>query len=147
MADFRVVVSDSKSTQAYQAVVTGAAVNKLIGKNIGDTVGGDVVGLAGYTLKITGGTDKDGFAMRGDLPGPARRKILVAGGVGYRPKADGAKRRKSMRGREISSDIAQINTVIVEYGQKPLSEIFPKKEEKGEAKPEEGKKERKAKAK
>ncbi len=149
MADFRVVVSDSKSTQAYQAVVTGTAVNKLIGKNIGDTVGGDVIGLAGYTLKITGGTDKDGFAMRSDLPGPGRRKILIAGGVGYRPKADGVKRRKSMRGREISSDIAQINTVVVEYGQKPLEEIFPKKEktEKAEAKPEAGKKEKKPKAK
>lgn len=143
MADFRIVVSDSKSAQAYQAVVTGAAINKLIGKNIGDTVSGDVVGLAGYTLKITGGTDKDGFAMRGDLPGPARRKILIAGGVGYRPKAEGVKKRKSMRGREISSDVAQINTVIVEYGQKPLSEIFPKKEEKSEeGKPAEGKKEK-----
>jgi len=147
MADFRVVVSDSKSTQAYQVVVSGAAANKLIGKNIGDTVSGDVAGLAGYTLKITGGTDKDGFPMRPDLPGPGRRKILVAGGVGYKPKAKGVKKRKSMRGREISSDIAQVNTVIVEYGQKPLSEVFPKKEEKGEeAKPEEGKKE-KAKAK
>ncbi len=145
MADFRIVVSDSKSAQAYQAVVSGTAVNKLIGKNIGDTVSGDVVGLAGYTLKITGGTDKDGFAMRGDLPGPARRKILIAGGVGYRPKAEGVKKRKSMRGREISSDVAQINTVIVEYGQKPLSEIFPKKEGE-EGKPAEGKKE-KAKAK
>ncbi len=143
MVDFRVVISDSKSAQAYQAVVSGAAVNKLIGKNIGDAVSGDVVGLAGYTLKITGGTDKDGFAMRGDLPGPARRKILIAGGVGYKPKAEGVKKRKSMRGREISSDVAQINTVVVEYGQKPLSEIFPKKEEKGEeGKPFEGKKEK-----
>ena len=108
MVDFRVVVSDSKSTQAYQVAVTGAAANKLIGMNIGDVVSGDVAGLAGYTLKITGGTDKDGFAMRGDLPGPARRKILVAGGIGYKPKADGVKKRKAMRGREISSDIAQI---------------------------------------
>src|SRR3970040_2688627 len=143
MVDFRVVISDSKSAQAYQAVVTGAAINKLIGKNIGDAVSGDVVGLAGYTLKITGGTDKDGFAMRGDLPGPARRKILIAGGVGYKPKAEGVKKRKSMRGREISSDVAQINTVVVEYGQKPLSEIFPTKEEKGEeGKPSEGKQEK-----
>jgi small subunit ribosomal protein S6e len=142
MADFRVVVSDSKSTQAYQVVVSGAAASKLIGKNIGDTVSGDVVGLAGYTLRLTGGTDKDGFPMRGDLPGPVRRKILVAGGVGYKPGADGTKKRKSMRGREISSDIAQINTVIVEYGQKPLSEIFVKKEEKGEAEKTEGKKEK-----
>lgn len=128
MVDFRVVISDSKTSQAYQVAVSGAVANKLIGKNIGDTVSGDVAGLAGYTLKLTGGTDKDGFPMRGDLPGPVRRKIFVAGGVGYRPKADGVKKRKSMRGREISSDIAQINTVIVEYGQKPLSEIFVKKE-------------------
>lgn len=134
MVDFRVVVSDSKTAQAYQVAVTGAAANKFIGKNIGETVSGDAVGLAGYTIKLTGGTDKDGFPMRPDLPGPGRRKILLAGGVGYHPKADGVKKRKSMRGREISSDTAQINAVIVEYGQKPLSEVFPKKEasEKGE---------------
>ncbi len=146
MADFRVVVSDTKSAQAYQVAITGAAANKLIGKNIGDTVSGDMVGLAGYTLKLTGGTDKDGFAMRADIPGPSRRKILVAGGVGYKPRAEGVKKRKSMRGREISSDIAQINAVIVEYGQKPLSEIFVKKEKEGEeAKPEAKKEKPKAK--
>ena len=141
MADFRVTVSDSKSKLAYQVAVTGPAANKLIGKNIGDTVSGDIAGMAGYTLKVTGGTDKDGFAMRSDLPGPGRRKILVAGGVGYVPKAEGVKKRKTMRGHEISSDISQINTVIVEYGQKPLTEIFVKKEGE-EAKKEEGKKER-----
>jgi small subunit ribosomal protein S6e len=137
MADFRVVVSDSKSKLAHQVAVTGPAANKLIGKNIGDVVGGDITGMAGYTLKLTGGTDKDGFAMRGDLPGPGRRKILVAGGVGYIPPDDGVKQRKTMRGREISSDISQINAVIVEYGQKPMSELFVKKEG------EEGKKEEK----
>ncbi len=128
MVDFRVVVSDGKTAQAYQIAVTGPAANKFIGKNIGETVSGDAVGLAGYTIKLTGGTDKDGFPMRPDLPGPGRRKILLASGVGYHPKADGVKKRKSMRGREISSDTAQINAVIVEYGQKPLSEVFPKKE-------------------
>ncbi len=128
MVDFRVVVSDSKTAQAYQVAVSGTAANKFIGKNIGETVSGEALGLAGYTVKLTGGTDKDGFPMRGDLPGPTRKKILVAGGVGYHPKADGVRKRKSMRGREISSDITQINAVIVEYGQKPLSEIFPKKE-------------------
>lgn len=128
MADFRVTISDSKSKLAYQVAVTGPAANKMIGRKIGEVVSGDITGMAGYTLKVTGGTDKDGFAMRGDLPGPARRKILVAGGVGYIPKADGVKKRKSMRGHEISSEISQINTVIVEYGQKPMSEIFVKKE-------------------
>ncbi len=132
MVEFRVVVSDPKTTQAYQVVVSGAAANKLIGKNIGDIISGDATGLPGYALKVTGGTDKDGFPMRADLPGPARRKILVAGGVGYHPKAEGVRKRKSMRGREISTDTSQINAVITEYGQKPLSEIFVKKEEKAE---------------
>ena len=141
MADFRVTVSDSKSKLAHQVAVTGQAANKLIGKIIGDVVGGDITGMAGYTLKITGGSDKDGVAMRADLPGTARRKILVAGGVGYIPKADGVKKRKSMRGHEISSDISQVNTVIVEYGEKPMTEIFVKKEGE-EGKKEEVKKER-----
>lgn len=144
MADFRLVVSDSKTAQAYQVTVTGAAANKIIGKNIGETISGDIAGLSGYTLKLTGGTDKDGFPMRPDLAGPARRKILVAGGVGFHPKHDGERKRKSMRGKEISSDVTQINTVVVEYGQKPLDEIFPKKEVKeGETKEEKKPKERK----
>lgn len=129
MVDFRVVVSDSKTGKAYQRVVTSTEANKLIGKSIGDTIGGDIVGIDGYTLRITGGTDKDGFPMRGDLPGAGRKKIMVAGGVGYKPRSKGVRRRKSMRGREISSDISQINTVIVEYGQKPLDEIFIKEGE------------------
>ncbi len=146
MADFRLTVSDSKTAQAYQVTVTGAAANKIIGKNIGETISGDIAGLSGYTLKLTGGTDKDGFPMRPDLPGPTRRKILVAGGVGFHPKHDGERRRKSMRGKEISSDVTQINTVVVEYGQKPLEEIFPKKEVKeGEATEEKKPKEKKRK--
>ncbi len=127
MADFRIVVSDSKTAQAYQVTVTGAAANKVIGKNIGDTISGDIAGLSGYTLKLTGGTDKDGFPMRPDLPGPTRKRILVAGGVGFHPSQDGERKRKAMRGREVSSDVTQINTVVVEYGEKPLAEIFPKK--------------------
>ncbi len=128
MAEFRVVVSDTKTGKAYQLVATGNEANKFIGKGIGDTISGDVVGLEGYTLKITGGTDKDGFPMRGDIVGAGRKKILVAGGVGYKPKAKGVRRRKSMHGREISSDISQINTIIVEYGEKPLTEIFKKED-------------------
>jgi small subunit ribosomal protein S6e len=144
MADFRIVVSDSKTAQAYQVTVTGAAANKIIGKNIGETISGDVAGLSGYTLKLTGGTDKDGFPIRPDLPGPARKKILVAGGVGFRSTADGVRMRRTMRGSEISSEVTQINTVIVEYGQKPLDEIFPRKELKeGEAPEEKKPKERK----
>lgn len=123
MADFKIVVSDPK-TKTYQFDVTGSEANKYIGKSIGQTVDGATVGLAGYTLKITGGSDKGGIVMRGDLPGPKRRKVLVTSGVGSKPKIKGTRRRKSMRGREISPDTSQINTKVVEYGEKTIDVLL-----------------------
>ena len=123
MADFKIVVSDPK-TKTYQFDVTGSEANKYIGKSIGQTVDGATVGLAGYTLKITGGSDKGGIVMRGDLPGPKRQKVLVTSGVGSNPKIKGTRRRKSMRGREISPDTSQINTKVVEYGEKDIATLL-----------------------
>ncbi len=131
MADFKVVVSDPK-TKAYQFDVTGAEANKFIGKAIGQTVDGGTVGLQGYTLKITGGSDKSGMVMRPDVPGPKRQKVLVAGGVGYTPVSKGVRRRKMMRGREIAPDIVQINAVVVEYGDKTIEKILGGEEEPAE---------------
>jgi small subunit ribosomal protein S6e len=123
MADFKVVVSDPK-TKSYQFDVKGPDANKFIGKAIGETIDGGVVGLAGYTLKITGGTDKSGFVMRGDLPGSTRQRILVAVGTGYKAKSNGVRRRKLMRGKEIAPDIIQINTMVAEYGNKSIEAIL-----------------------
>ncbi|MHC1566266.1 MAG: 30S ribosomal protein S6e [Candidatus Syntropharchaeia archaeon] len=124
----KVVVSDPKTGKAYQVELEGAKINRLIGKSIGDTVEGDIVGLRGYELLICGGTDKDGFPQRRDLPGPGRKKILLAHGTGYRPKRKGVRRRKMVRGREISPDIAQVNVKIVKYGVKPPEELLKKEE-------------------
>ncbi|MBN2488399.1 MAG: 30S ribosomal protein S6e [Methanosarcinaceae archaeon] len=123
MADFKVVVSDPK-TKSYQFDVKGPDANKFIGKSIGETIDGGVVGLAGYTLKITGGTDKSGFVMRGDLPGATRQRILVAVGTGYKAKSNGVRRRKFMRGKEIAPDVVQINTIVAEYGNKSIEAIL-----------------------
>ncbi|MCC7575288.1 MAG: 30S ribosomal protein S6e [Methanomethylovorans sp.] len=123
MADFKVVVSDPK-TKSYQFDVKGPEANKFIGKMIGQDIDGSIVGLSGYKLVITGGSDKSGMVMRPDLPGPKRKKILVATGVGYSPKANGMRRRKTMHGKEISPDIVQINTKVVEYGERSIEEII-----------------------
>jgi len=130
LADFKVVVSDPK-TKSYQFDVKGNEANKFIGKTIGQEIDGSVVGLAGYKLIITGGSDKSGMVMKPDLPGPRRKKILVSKGVGYSPKARGVRRRKTMHGKEISPDIIQINTKVVEYGEKSIEELI------GGSKPEE----------
>jgi|Deesub1362A_J573_1020465.scaffolds.fasta_scaffold00036_86 small subunit ribosomal protein S6e len=134
MAEFRVVISDPKSGKAFSTVVKGANANKLIGKEIGDTVVGTVFDLPpDYELQITGGSDKDGFPMRPDLPGNTRRRLLLSGGYGYRPKEKGIRRRKTVRGRVISSDIVQLNVKVVKAGKVPLTEYFgSKKESEGE---------------
>ncbi|WMW24831.1 30S ribosomal protein S6e [Methanolobus sediminis] len=131
MADFKVVVADPK-TKSYQFDVTGAEANKFIGKSIGETVDGTLVGLPGYSLKITGGSDKSGMVMRPDLPGPRRQRVLVANGTGYSPVSKGVRRRKMMRGREVAPDIVQINTVVAEYGEKTIEKILGGDEEPAE---------------
>ncbi|MCL7415167.1 MAG: 30S ribosomal protein S6e, partial [ANME-2 cluster archaeon] len=124
MADFSIIVSDGKTGQAHQIKISDSNTNSFIGKNIGDIVSGDAVNLPGYSLKITGGTDKDGFPMRSGLPGSGRRKVLVSGGIGFKSKVDGMRRRKTIRGEEIASDIGQINAVVEDYGNKTIEEIL-----------------------
>lgn len=130
MADFKLVISDPKTGKAYNVDVAGAKSNKIIGKSIGTEIEGEVAGLPGYKIMITGGTDKDGMPMRDDLPGQSRRRILVSGGVGYHPVADGMRKRKLLRGNEVTADLVQLNAKVTAYGDKPLDELVPKKEKK-----------------
>ncbi|MDD1732291.1 MAG: small subunit ribosomal protein S6e [Methanosaeta sp. NSM2] len=101
--DFRVVVSDPQSGKAYQVELKDPGASKLLGKKIGDKIEGDVLGMPGYSIQVTGGSDREGFPMRPDLPGTKRRKVLLSKGVGYHPSAEGKKKRMSIHGRDISS--------------------------------------------
>ena len=124
MANFKVVVSDPKAARAYQIDVQDANANGFLGKAIGDEVSGSLVGLDGYTITVTGGSDVSGFVMKADLPGSRRQKVMTASGVGYVPKTNGQRRRKFMRGREIATDIVQINAKITGYGEKSVEELL-----------------------
>lgn len=130
MAEFRAVVSDPKDGKSYQVPVTGHHANSLIGKKIGDVVDGIFVGLPGYKLQITGGSDKDGFPMRKDLPGPRRKKLLVSRGTGFKAMEGGLRKRKNMRGNTIAPDTLQINLKVTQHGMKPVSELVKKEEKK-----------------
>ncbi|MCX8172667.1 MAG: 30S ribosomal protein S6e [Archaeoglobaceae archaeon] len=123
--EFRVVVSDPKTGKAYQKIVSGANANRLIGKQIGDTISGTILDLPpDYELQITGGSDKDGVPMRPDIPSSGRKRILMSGGIGFKPKEPGLRKRKIVRGRVISKDILQINMKVVKHGRVPLEEIL-----------------------
>lgn len=99
-------------TKAFQLSIDQSKAGFLIGMKIGDTFDGSPLGIA-FKLKITGGSDNSGFAMRYDVSGPAKRKILISGPPGYYPEEDGERRRRTIRGNTISTEIVQINTIIV----------------------------------
>jgi small subunit ribosomal protein S6e len=67
--------------------------------------------------------------MRKDVTGPRRKRILITSPPGYKPKENGKRRRKTVRGNEISTEISQINVKVTEYGRKPIEELFAKGEE------------------
>src|SRR2546428_534527 len=82
------------------------------------------VGLPGYKLQITGGSDKDGFPMRSDLPGPRRKRLLLSGGVGFHPVRPGMRKKKTVRGNTVSPDILQLNLKIVVRGPKSIEDAW-----------------------
>lgn len=142
--NFKLVISDPKTRKSYSREVPQET-SMLSGKKIGEAIEGNPVGLAGFRLEITGGSDKEGFPMRKDVDGIARKKILLSSPPGYHPEREGERRRRSIRGNTVSADIVQVNLKVVEHGKHNLDELFGKKaEEKKEEKPkEEEKKEHK----
>ena len=113
MAKFQLIVSDPKSKTSKAASLDGTKAQALVGKSIGEEVDGKLLGLGNVKLKITGGTDKDGVPMRFDIQGAARKRAILSGGVGYRPEVEGERQRRLVRGRTISEETLQINSVIV----------------------------------
>lgn len=132
MAEYKAVVNDVKTGKSYNVTVTGLHANSLDGKNIGEIVDGIFVGLPGYKLKITGGSDRTGTPMRKDLPGKKRVHLLLSDGLGFHEEQPGQRKRIASRGSAISSEIVQINMAVAEYGAKPIEELLAEGEEKTE---------------
>jgi small subunit ribosomal protein S6e len=128
MVEFKAVINDAGSGKSHNVAVSGHHANSLLGKNVGEVVDGIFVGLPGYKLMITGGSDKDGFPMRKDLPGGRRKKLLLSSGVGFNALYPGERRRKAVRGRSVSPDIVQLNMKVTQQGSKPIEEILSSEE-------------------
>ena len=114
MATFQVVISDPETGQSWQKEVDGQDANRFVGRDIGEEVDGGAVGLDGFTLEITGGSDEAGRPLRPDVKGPGLKDVLLQGGPGFKPTRDGERKRVSVRGREISDVVAQLNVSVVE---------------------------------
>lgn len=123
---FKLVISDPEEGKAIQYELDDAKTNALVGKSVGDIIEGDVLGLPGYKLKITGGSDSSGFPIRSDVHGSGKKRILIKGPPGFKSNRKGMAKRKTVRGRELSLDISQVNMRIEEKGSTPLEELVMK---------------------
>ena len=130
MAKFKIVVSDPDTGKSSVVEVEESRAVPIIGRRIGETLDGSIVGLSGHKVLITGGSDTAGFPMRPDVHGGVKSRVLLRGGVGYRAKQKGIRRRKTIRGNTITEDIVQINMKIVEKPEKEKKAKAPKKRQK-----------------
>jgi small subunit ribosomal protein S6e len=124
MATFQVTVADPETGATYQREVEGQSGDRFLARDIGEEVDGGAVGLDGYTLEITGGSDDTGRPLRGDVAGPNLTEVLLEGGVGYEPSRDGERKRVTVRGRELSEAVAQVNAKVVEHGEEDPAAAF-----------------------
>lgn len=125
MAEFQVVVGDPNTGDSYQFEVIGGDANRFLGRTLGEEIDGAAVGLDGYTLALTGGSDTAGRPLRVDIPGGNLREILAdERTVGYRPERDGERRRVTVRGSEITDEVAQLNATIVGRGDADVDDLI-----------------------
>jgi len=129
MAKFKIIVSDPEEGTSKTVELEEARAVPLIGKKIGDTIDGTILGLPGCKVQITGGSDKDGFPMRPNVHGGVRRSVVLSGGVGFNPENRGERKRKKVRGNVITDEIVQINMKIVE---KPKGKKLEEQKEKAQ---------------
>jgi len=134
MAKFKIILSDPETGKSQIVELEGPRAVPLVGRKLGETIDGTAIGLGGHKVKITGGSDKDGFPMRPDVHGGVKTSLIVTQGIGFHPTRKGERRRKTLRGKIITEDTVQINMKIVEKPKKKEKTEQPKEAETKEEK-------------
>jgi small subunit ribosomal protein S6e len=119
MAKFKIIVSDPAAGTSKVVEVEEARAVPFIGKRIGETIEGTILDMPNQKLQVMGGSDKDGVPMRPNVHGGVRRRVVLSGGVGFKAKKSGERKRKAVRGNIITDDIVQINLMIAGQPKKP----------------------------
>ncbi|UCH30998.1 MAG: 30S ribosomal protein S6e [Candidatus Bathyarchaeota archaeon] len=118
MAKFKIILSDPGTGTSQMLDLEGPRAEPLIGRKLGESIDGTAIGLGGHKLKITGGSDKDGFPMRPDIHGGVKAKVVITNSTGFHSSNKGERRRKTVRGNVITDEIVQVNMKIIEKPKK-----------------------------
>jgi len=89
-------------------------------RRMGSDVDGEILSkeFKGYTFRITGGNDKQGFTMKQGVLVNGRVRILLRGRVTlYRPRRTGERKRKSVRGCICGPDLSVIALKVLVKGE------------------------------
>merc|ERR1711860_111378 len=92
-------------------------------KRMAQEVSADSLGdeWKGYVVRIAGGNDKQGFPMKqGVLTNGRVRLLLSKGHSCFRPRRSGERRRKSVRGCIVDSNLSVMALVVVKKGEKDI---------------------------
>jgi small subunit ribosomal protein S6e len=108
------IVSDPETGTSQKVELEDERMAPLIGRRIGEVMDGTIANLPGHRIQLTGGTDKDGIPMRPDVHGSVKANIILSGGVGYKPKRKGERKRVVVRGNIVSPETIFLNFKIVE---------------------------------
>merc|ERR1712189_140615 len=75
----------------------------------------------GYIARISGGNDKQGFPMKQGVMTNGRVKLLLKKGHScYRTRRTGERKRKSVRGCIVDSNLAVLNFVVIKKGEQEI---------------------------
>jgi len=75
----------------------------------------------GYVLRVSGGNDKQGFPMKQGILTNNRVRLLMRRGMScYRERRSGERRRKSVRGCVVDSNLSVLALVIVKKGEEEI---------------------------
>ncbi|EAX87967.1 ribosomal protein S6e, putative [Trichomonas vaginalis G3] len=110
-------------TQVVVDIDDPAALNALYEKRVGQDIEGEKLGgqFKGYLFRIGGGFDKQGFPMKQGVITPRRIRLLLKTGAScYRPRKDGERKRKTVRGCIISDEISALHCVVLQKGEKEI---------------------------
>mmetsp|Transcript_7315 Transcript_7315/g.17103 ORF Transcript_7315/g.17103 Transcript_7315/m.17103 type:complete len:246 (+) Transcript_7315:55-792(+) len=92
-------------------------------KRISQEIEGEELGeeFKGYIFRISGGNDKQGFPMKqGVMMAKRTRLLLNKDSSCSRPRRKGERKRKSVRGCIVSSEIAALALVVVKIGEQDI---------------------------
>jgi len=95
----------------------------LYDRRMGQEIEGGILGeeYDGSIMRISGGNDKQGFPMRqGVLTNTRVRLLCKKGHKAYRQRRAGERKRKSVRGCVVGHDIAVLNLVLAQPGEKEI---------------------------